>query len=487
VTTTSTSDVATFDAHELAPARRWAPMSTLFGLAFVVAGVRIGLARLDDNSFLWHLRTGRLILDSGVPHEDVYSYTVPGAKWIAQSWLAEVVYAWLEQSFGAFAIRVLMGVVGGAIGWGMWQLALRNAGDRLRAAGIALVAFVLALNVFAERPLSFGLLAAIGLVVLVEQPDSLLGRRPLVSLPALFWLWGNTHGSMSLGYGYLALHLLGRWMEGASPWRPGRERTLLLASILSAVVLCANPYGVSLLIFPFDLVSRGEVLSKVMEWMSPSLRSPLGMAFAAWLVVVLALLGCTRRRPGRRDLLIGIVFVLMGFWAQRNVGLTAIFTLPIAARLVAAPPRREDANPRFVVACGALLVGLVALFVTTAAAEPDFDLRDYPTRAMAFLDEEGKLGQPIFATDRDGGFIIAKYWPRQTVFLDDRFDMYPGSVVEEYESITDVQRDWRDTIAKYDIRLVVWAKDAPLAQVLAESDDWERIYTDRRFVVYERS
>jgi hypothetical protein len=461
-------------------------MSMLFGLAFVVGGYRIGLAKLDDNSFLWHLRTGRLILDEGIPREDVYSFTVPGAKWIAQSWLAELLYALLDRTFGPMGIRVMIAVLGGALGWLMWRIALRGAGDRLRAAGIALIAFVVALNVFAERPLAFGLVAAALLVIAIEHPDTRLGRWPLISLPPLFWVWGNTHGSMSLGYAYVALHLLGRWSEGASPLRPGRERTILIGTVISGALLLANPYGLALLIFPFELISRGDVLSDVTEWMSPNFRSPLGMAYATWLVVTLCALGIGRNRPGRRDLLVVTVFVLMGLWAQRNVGISAVMILPVVARAFRAPARADDAHPRFVAGCSILLAGLFLAFTGAAMSEPDFDLRGYPTKAMEFLDEQGRIGEPIFTTDRNAGFVIAKYWPRQQVFLDDRFDMYPGSLVEEYEKVTDARPEWAAVLAKYDIGLVVWERRAALTQLLAESDAWRRIYADDEYVIVER-
>ena len=56
--------------------------------------------KLTDNSFFWHLRTGEYILDHGIPHHDVFSYTAPGTKWVAQSWLAEVTYGVLYRSVG---------------------------------------------------------------------------------------------------------------------------------------------------------------------------------------------------------------------------------------------------------------------------------------------------------------------------------------------------------------------------------------------------
>src|SRR5262245_24371342 len=72
----------------------------VFTAFFGVFGWATGLSKLSDNSFFWHLKTGEYILDHGIPHHDVFSYTAPGTKWIAQSWLAEVTYAVLFRSIG---------------------------------------------------------------------------------------------------------------------------------------------------------------------------------------------------------------------------------------------------------------------------------------------------------------------------------------------------------------------------------------------------
>ena len=42
------------------PADSGVRMSTLFTLAFAVAGMALGIRQLHDNSFMWHLRTGQL-------------------------------------------------------------------------------------------------------------------------------------------------------------------------------------------------------------------------------------------------------------------------------------------------------------------------------------------------------------------------------------------------------------------------------------------
>src|SRR5690349_14789208 len=125
----------------------------VFTAFFGVFGWAIGLAKLTDNSFFWHLRTGEYILDHGIPHHDVFSFTAPGTKWVAQSWLAEVTYGVLFRTVGAFGIRVFVGLVGACIGLLAYRLALRLVRDRVVACGITLAALAGIYTLWSERPL----------------------------------------------------------------------------------------------------------------------------------------------------------------------------------------------------------------------------------------------------------------------------------------------------------------------------------------------
>src|SRR5690242_20645014 len=62
----------------------------LAGLLIVFVGLVTFVAPTDPDVW-WHLRNGKLILDSGVPSHDVYSFTAQGRPWLVQEWLTEVV------------------------------------------------------------------------------------------------------------------------------------------------------------------------------------------------------------------------------------------------------------------------------------------------------------------------------------------------------------------------------------------------------------
>src|SRR6478736_4979165 len=104
MTATPTLDRPTDTPAPASPARTIVPVRSrgsglgwVFTAFFGVFGWATGLVKLSDNSFFWHLRTGEYILDHGIPHHDVFSYTAPGVHWVAQSWLAEVLYGALDR------------------------------------------------------------------------------------------------------------------------------------------------------------------------------------------------------------------------------------------------------------------------------------------------------------------------------------------------------------------------------------------------------
>lgn len=470
--------------------RRAPSLGTLFTLAFAAGGLRASLAPLSDNSFLWHLRTGHLIIDSGIPRHDPYSFTVPGAPWVAQSWLAEVVYAGLDRAFGPFAVRLLMGATGIALAVVAFRLALRLAGSRVPAVLVTAAALWASATMWAPRPLMLGALALSALVWAVEVPASRLGRRQLVAVPVIMWVWVNVHGTYILGFAYLALHLLGRWLDGAAPWK-GRERTLLLAGSVAGGVCLVNPYGPALVLFPFDLVGR-DVLRDVVEWRSPDLDTVRGVAYACWTSVLLACLALGRNRPSRRDVVVAIPFVFLGWWALRNVTIAPLVTLPIAAKALArgaaeAPALPVESARRAVhwALCGSIVL-LAGAWTVQAAGQADFDTTGYPVRAMRFLEREGLLGKRMLTEDWSAGYVILRWWPRQRVFVDDRYDMYPKSVVRDYVTMARGDEGWARVLGSRDVEVVVWSRGAVLDQLLAESRAWARRYRDGQTVVYER-
>lgn len=461
--------------------------SAIVTTIFALAGWIVGSSRLSDNSFLWHLRTGEYILDHGIPRHDVFSYTAPGTRWIAQSWLAEVIYAALARTVGLFGVRVFVGLIGVAVSVLALRLAVRLSGRLLRGAGIAAVSLGGVFMLWSERPLVIGVLFLVVLLWIVEVPESWVGRQALWTIPIVLWLWANVHGSFSFGLAYLALHVIGRWVDGAVPWH-GRERTLVLATVIGVLVSLVNPYGLSLLTFPIELLSRGEILSHVHEWQSPDFRASWGIALGAWIAVFVWALARGNNRVTRRDLIVTVPMLLMALWAARNIAIAPLIGMPVIARAFAAEPTTGPRFSRAFVATACAAVALVGLAMgASAAAEPNYAFDTYPVKAMRYVARHDLLGRHLLTDDADAGFVINQYWPRQQVFMDDRFDMYPMQLMRDFLALAAGDPKWSGMLDHYDVDVVVWRSDEPLAALLNESTSWHRVHHDKTHAVWLRN
>ena len=82
--------------------------------------------------------------------------------------------------------------------------------------------------------------------------------------------------------------------------------------------------------------------------------------------------------------------------------------------------------------------------------------------------------------------MLAAHYPKQHVFMDDRYDMYPIPLIDDYQKIAGGYPEWSSVLDKYKIRVVIWPRTRSLSQLLAESPEWSKIYGDKDWVVFER-
>jgi hypothetical protein len=133
-----------------------------------------------------------------------------------------------------------------------------------------------------------------------------------------------------------------------------------------------------------------------------------------------------------------------------------------------------------------VLVLLTVVLGVRAANEPDFSFAGYPVKAMRAVEQDGLLGTRLLANDADSGYIILKYWPRQHVFIDDRYDMYPRREIFDFFALANGDTGWRKILDRQHIQVVVWQRGAPLTQYLASAEGWHRVHRDRGWVVFVR-
>jgi hypothetical protein len=185
-----------------------------------------------------------------------------------------------------------------------------------------------------------------------------------------------------------------------------------------------------------------------------------------------------------------VVFLFLGWWAVRNVAIAVAVTIPIVGRAFRVRERSGGDNDS-AGAAPPLLVVLVCLvslvLVVRAASQPDFDLKRYPVESLNALAADHRLGGRLLTTDAWAGYVIAKYWPEQHVFFDDRYDMYPIAITEAYNQLLSTKSGWKRELDRYRINLVVWPRQRGIVQVLEEMPGWTVLREDKVATVLVRN
>ncbi len=450
--------------------RRWPPtLAFALGAAMAVWAASIGFGRLVDNSFMTHLATGRLILaGGGIPHHDPYSFTAAGDPWVVQSWLASILYGWVDKAAGGQGLRVLMGLTTGALGALTWRLT-RPAQSLLGRVVITTLVIAVGITVWSPRPLLIGLLM-LTLTLLAAEG----GLPPWVLVP-VFWIWVNTHGSFPLGLVLLGTLWLGRRADGQDGQVEWRCLLWAVGGTLAGVI---GPLGPTLLLFPLHLLGRMKELDTIIEWQSPSFSDTWARIFLVQVLVAVALLV---RRPNWRAALPLIVFVAAALLSQRNVAVAALVLVPGMAWGFAGlgSVKGQDRTPvSVVVLVAVVLVG--ALMVSASLARPAWDLSSFPQAPVAWMAQHGIQPSEVrmASSDTTGNYLELLYGRQAHVFLDDRVDMYPPSVVDDYLTLEHGAPDWSAVLDRRQIDVVLWDRTQPLVGLLSSSPAWRVLYQD---------
>lgn len=452
-------------------------LETSIGWLMAVLGFLIGSRVIADNSFFTHFATGNQILSNGsVPTTDPFSFTAPGEAWTVQSWLASVTYRGLYETLGFWSVRILNGGLTAFITLGLWRLTKPARGllPRVLLIGSALTVGAL---MWTPRPLLFGLACMVVLIEVVEF------RRPMWWLLPTMWVWVNTHGSFPLALVFLGAVVVGEMLDGNR--RPERELRLLGWTIGGIALGAVNPVGPRLLTFPFELLSRREALEDVAEWASPNFSRPsewafLGLAFG---LVVAAKLGASWRH-----LLPAFGFFVTGLLAIRNLNPAVLVLVAGVAPALSSVKGSLDGSGRGFPAraiagvAGAALVALMAV----AMVEPALDLDGYPVEEVDWLEARGLVGSgesTLLHRDIVGNYLELRYGRDANVFIDDRYDFFPRSVIDDHATLY-FGGDFEAILGRYEPEAVLWESEGLFADWLrSEPSGWTVMLDDDEWLV----
>ena len=461
---------------------RWMPSPAALGIG--VAGVVVVLVALArgpvDADYFWHRRTGELIVESGLPATDPFSFTYDG-PWVLHEWLGEVAIHALVSTIGEAAALVVFGLAA-ALAVAIPALAMSRRGVRTLPVLVAVaLASVVLVSYVTIRPQALSwLLLGVLLTLLV----GLSADRPRWSLwlVPLFVVWANVHGLYVIGLGivafYTLLTLLRRTpMSGARGWMTGSALAALAASMLTP----AGPAGI---LYPLRYLEPSDWgLANIQEWQSPDFHDPANLGLMMLLVGLL--LVAARARPGWL-VVTAVGGAALALLSVRNGPVAAVIALPVIASgldaMLPASPRRRPAAARArrlmeVAVAVVLAVAAAALLLPRAGTWSDTLRRSFPVAGadeLARADPDAQL----LAEYGWGGYLIGRLWDGGArLFIDGRNDMYPDAVLADYSTLRAAGEGWAALIDEYGVTAILMPPAAPIVEA-AMTSGWCEAYRD---------
>jgi len=471
---------------------------------------------LNDPGSLWHVRVGEIVLDTGIPTTDPFTWQYAGVPWRPQQWGAEVLMASAHRVAGFDTLLMLMHA--SLASFATWvTVRFTRAGLHpipailLTALGMSAAAFHFYLRPHLVTIVFSGLLA--GLLVSVDRGRCSM-RRLWYLIPATV-VWTNLHGGVLGGLltagatfaGWLAIvpqqagFRRGRWL--------GMAATILGLAILATLV---NPYGYGMHRIWSSIVGSEVMKQVISEHMPLDSASTDGKAILLFGgVYLLILLGSIPARP-RVTWLLPPMWFALSLTSIRHGPIfcaVALAVLPdllphtvwfrllkkygdtlIRPRQIAPFARGLWVLPMLLVLASLEIqsrgVHLPPIGIDNARLDPKY----IPVEMIAPLREYAATrpkGQPIFNDANLGGFLIY-FVPSLSIFMDDRCELCLDAGMIAYVSVTQEHpREFARWSAKVPFDRALLTPQTKLEEYLLRKDSgWREVSRCERAVLFAR-
>jgi hypothetical protein len=477
---------------------------TLFSLFFMLGGAT---SLFGDTDSGWHIRNGeRIIAARLLPHADPYSFSKPGAPWIAWEWAADVLMGSVNRAAGLGGVALMYGLSIAASIWMWFRLNRAAAGNFLITCALTIPMLSTTAVHWLARPHLFSWLFLLGTVWFCERMPPRPGWQHFACVAVAAAAWSNLHASFFLAPAIAMIYAAGAslkpliWEDPPSriPGEPGGSaRNYLWFALAASTGTLLNPNGWRLHRHVISYLANSGLLDQITEFQSFNFHQAGGfrVMFAIGVCFAGAFAALAVRRPER--FLLSMFLIAMALLSVRALPLAALLALPLAngsitevlARVRGLRPhlrRRIDGALRYGdrlqmlespfrgFAIVPLAAALIFLSIRTSAG---FAASQSPVEASTVVASLPAAAR-ILTTDSFGGYLIYRFNGERKVFFDGRSDFYGKEFLDRYLLLVGVRQGWRGEFNRWNFTHALLPPDCSLVTVL-EASGWRELYRDR--------
>ncbi|HVI07573.1 MAG TPA: hypothetical protein VND65_04705 [Candidatus Binatia bacterium] len=398
--------------------------------------------------------------------------------------MTELLLYEVHRGFGFAGLIVLFAAITAAA---FFILYLRCDNRPYIAGAVTLIAAWATMPLWGVRPQIVSLLFTSLWLLLLERSEK--SPRLLWWTVPLTVLWANLHAGFALGLALSAVFLIGDWLDTRRQGSPRHFGFAAMIFFLDLLIVPLNPNGWRLYVYPFETLRSAAMQNYIAEWASPNFHHPEYWPLLFLFLLTIAALLWSGPAIRSRDRLLLVLGLYATLHSVRLVPLFALLAAPvIAARLpVWRPTETSSRSAIHLVFSGATLLALVAFAsahaVQVMRQQAQAERQSFPADAVAYLQAHAIKGN-LFNHYDWGGYLIWRLYPSLPVFIDGRADVYGAQLFDQFASTYQFKDDWRNTLERYQVGVVLIPKDSALATGLRNSFHWVIAYEDPRAVIF---
>lgn len=454
-----------------------------------------------DTDFWWHLKVGQYIATHHVvPSRDFMSYTFYGHPWTDHEWLAELMLYGLYVLGGLWAQIVVYAIIITAAFALVYLRMLRLGTNRVLALFVLTAAFFASTASWGVRIQMLSLFFISLYMFLLDSFHRTRDRRYLIGLPLLMLVWTNLHGEFVLGILLIGITVVGEILNRITHQDGALEvddlKALAITLVAAFAVTIINPNGVRQLLYPLAFILPNAYTNQIQESASPNFHMPVIMVFEVLVLLLIVTIFIRRPKLNWTQLLLIIAFTHLAFSQVRSVPTWCVVVAPFLAVYLQGSmlPRRGRQmqgkivpflNLTFLILVFAVYGTLASRFVN-AKALAAAQRGSFPIDAVRYM-KTHKLPPHVYCSYSWGGYVLWNLFPQYRDFMDSRADtLFSARMLHAYDAIYAASPNWKSMLRTYHVQDVLVEPAAPIAQVLALSSGWHRVYHDSSAVLYTR-
>lgn len=486
-------------------------LKRIFFIFFLLLVFFLTFRPSTDPDLGWHLKTGELILERGIPKTDWYSYTMPDYPWIAHEWLSDVITYQIFSVTGLLGLSFFFSLFLTIIFIILYSALPRDIDKEIKIFLILAAILVSAPVIFGGARMQYVTLMGFALLTyfLVKWRAGKISTKKLYWLPFIFIIWANLHGGFIVGLVLLFLFILLEWIRFllkkkdfvfsqdniSLSFHDLKKATIFFFVSLAATLI--NPYLYRIYTEIYNTFTDRDAFNNIAEFLSPNFHSPQFLNFLIYLLAIFVLVIIYRKTPDFTLGILTLLFLAMSFRSIRNIPIfTILATLFIVPYII---PFWSAIKKHFRYASAFFFFALIGFFLVvsffrifgTIGASFWKELygveSGYPTVVAEHLKKHPLTGK-VFNRYSWGGYLLYE-GVADKVFIDGRMAIWKKEgecVFCDYLKIKKIEPGWKKKLDKYKVDWIIIDRNSSLDGALQEDSDWEVYAADLYGIVYKR-